>query len=166
MAVMYAYALYERGFVKEGYKVLDSLFRQSIDFEKSEIYPGIPEYFNEKGRGMYSYLTGAASWLVLTVLTKAYGVRGEKGDLRLSPQLLAKQFDKNGETGITCSFAGRKLQVVYVNKNKKETGDYEITEIFINDRLYQNTEDKSLLLRSELLAEPDTTPVHIRVILN
>lgn len=166
MAVMYAYALYERGFVKEGYRVLDSLFKQSMDFEKSGIYPGIPEYFNEKGRGMYSYLTGAASWLVLTVLTKVYGVRGERGNLRLSPQLLARQFDQNGETGITCSFAGRKLQVVYVNKNKKETGDYEITEIFINDRLYQNAENKSLILRSVLQAESETVPVQIRVILN
>lgn len=166
MAVMYAYALYERGFVREGYKVLESLFEQSMDFAKSHIYPGIPEYFNEKGRGMYPYLTGAASWLVLTVLTKVYGVKGEQGNLRLSPQLLTSQFDEKGETGITCSFAGKKLDVTYVNKNKKEIGDYEITEIFINGKKYQNDGDKSLIMCSRIKEEPDNQPVVIKVILN
>lgn len=38
MAVMYANALYRRGFAKEGYRALR--------FGTSRIYPGIPEYFN------------------------------------------------------------------------------------------------------------------------
>ena len=45
MAVMYANALYTRGFAKEGYKALDALYRQSMDFGTSRIYPGIPEDF-------------------------------------------------------------------------------------------------------------------------
>lgn len=61
MAVMYANALYKRGFAKEGYKALQALEKQAMNFEVSHIYPGIPEYFNARGRGMYHYLTGAAS---------------------------------------------------------------------------------------------------------
>ena len=53
MAVMYAYALYRRRFAREGYRVIESLYGQCMDFETSRLYPGIPEYFNERGRGMY-----------------------------------------------------------------------------------------------------------------
>ncbi|MNI44225.1 hypothetical protein D3C73_985910 [compost metagenome] len=61
MTVMYANALYKRGFVQEGFEVLDSIYRLSVDFDKSRMYPGVPEYINEKGRGLYTYLTGSAS---------------------------------------------------------------------------------------------------------
>ncbi|HYH03611.1 MAG TPA: cellobiose phosphorylase, partial [Bacillota bacterium] len=69
MAVMYACALYHRGFVEAGYEVLNSLYRLAVDFPTSRIYPGIPEYFNQNGRGMYHYLTGAASWFLFAMLT-------------------------------------------------------------------------------------------------
>ncbi len=65
MAVMYAYALLKRGFRDEALKVITALIRQSLDFDKARIYPGIPEYFDINGRGMYPYLTGAASWMLL-----------------------------------------------------------------------------------------------------
>ena len=65
MAVMYAYALLTRGFREAALKVVSKLISQSMDFAKSRIYPGIPEYFDPEGRGMYPYLTGAASWLLL-----------------------------------------------------------------------------------------------------
>ena len=65
MAVMFAYALLIRGFKHEADRVIDALVRQSMNFERSGIYPGIPEYFGPDGRGMYPYLTGAASWLLL-----------------------------------------------------------------------------------------------------
>ncbi len=74
MAIMYANALYKRGFVEEGYDVINLIFKHCSEFDKSRIYPGIPEYINEKGRGMYNYLTGSASWLLLTVLTETFGV--------------------------------------------------------------------------------------------
>ena len=56
MTVMYANALYKRGFVREGYDVLQSIYNMCIDTEKSKIYPGIPEYFDSQGRGYYHYL--------------------------------------------------------------------------------------------------------------
>jgi len=77
MIVMYAYALYKRGFAREGYDVLRSIYNMCADTGKSKIYPGIPEYFDSQGRGFYHYLTGAASWLILTQLTQVFGVRGQ-----------------------------------------------------------------------------------------
>ncbi|MBO4559480.1 MAG: cellobiose phosphorylase, partial [Lachnospiraceae bacterium] len=65
MAVMFAYALLIRGFKDEADRVINALIHQSMDFENARIYPGIPEYFDPNGRGMYPYLTGAASWLLL-----------------------------------------------------------------------------------------------------
>ncbi len=131
MAVMYAYALYSRGFVKEGYKVIRQLYLQASDFEKSRIYPGIPEYFNQKGRGLYNYLTGSASWYMLTVLTEMFGVKGDLGDLTLEPKLVAEQFDEDGNAAIISYFAGKMLHVVYENHQKKEIGDYEVEEIYL-----------------------------------
>ncbi len=53
MTVMYANALYQRGLIKEAHWILDLIFKKSVDFSSSRIYPGVPEYFNERGRGMY-----------------------------------------------------------------------------------------------------------------
>ena len=85
MAVMYANALYRRGFVQEGWKALKSLADTALDFDTSRIYPGIPEYFRADGRGMYHYLTGAASWYMMTMITQVFGVRGEAGICCWSP---------------------------------------------------------------------------------
>ena len=61
MTVMYANALYRRGFAKEGWKALKTLADTALNFETSRIYPGIPEYFRADGRGVYHYLTGAGT---------------------------------------------------------------------------------------------------------
>jgi cellobiose phosphorylase len=129
MAVMYAYALYHRGRPAEGHRVLDAIYRQCMNFPVSRIYPGIPEYFNARGRGMYHYLTGSASWYVLTVLTEAFGVRGELGDLCIHPQLRSCQFDDRGRASVQTRFAGRRIRVVYDNPGRLESGAYRIAHI-------------------------------------
>ena len=111
MAVMYANALYKRGFIKEGYKVLKNLLDSAMDFENSIMYPGIPEYFDNDGRGLYAYLTGAASWYMLTMITEVFGVRGELGNLVIKPALLPEQFDKDGKAAIKLNFSGRTLKI-------------------------------------------------------
>jgi cellobiose phosphorylase len=136
MAVMYANALYQRGFVQEGYKVINSLYSHCSDFEKSKIYPGIPEYVGDNGRGLYHYLTGSASWLLLTVLTEMFGVKGELGNLKLDPKLTLEQFDQNGEAGVQLVFANRKLNIKYINTGKKEFGEYKIGEVILNNTVY------------------------------
>lgn len=137
MAVMYANALYKRGFAKEGYKVIDTLYRHGSDFEKSAIYPGIPEYFNQRGRGMYHYLTGAASWLMLTTLTEMFGVKGAYGKVKIEPKLLAKQFDGNGNIAVECVVMEKKIRVIYHNPKHMEYNKYKISAITVNGQLQE-----------------------------
>ena len=126
MTVMYANALYRRGFVKEGWKALKTLADTALNFGTSRIYPGIPEYFRADGRGMYHYLTGAASWFMMTMITEVFGVHGDNGALLITPKLLAEQFDEQGTVSITVPFAGKTFTVVCQNKSRKDFGDYAI----------------------------------------
>ncbi len=112
MVVMYMNALYRRNFVKEGYEVFRSLYDLAMDTDKSKIYPGIPEYFNLEGKGLYHYLTGSASWLFLTVLTEMYGIQGRLGDLTIKPRLVKDQFE-DGQTSVSTTFAGRSFIIRY-----------------------------------------------------
>ena len=132
MAVMYANALYTRGFAKEGYKALDALYRQSMDFETSRIYPGIPEYFGKDGRGLYHYLTGAASWYMLTVITQMFGVHGEAGGLAIRPQLLLKQFDAENKAAISLKFMGITWEITIENPNQLEVGSYVVGKAYLD----------------------------------
>jgi cellobiose phosphorylase len=134
MNVMYGYALYSRGFARAGFEVLNSIYAMAEDGARSKIYPGIPEYFDSEGRGMYHYLTGSASWMVLTVLTQAFGVRGHYGDLLLAPQLVKEQFDRKGIAAVTCQFAGGPLTVEYHNPGKLDAGQYSIKEVLIGGK--------------------------------
>lgn len=160
MTVMYGNALYQRGFVKEGYKALHTLYEQAADFEHSRIYPGIPEYFNAKGRGMYHYLTGAASWLMLTAVRQMFGVRGEFGDLLLEPKLLAGQFDADGRAEITIVFAGRNFHIIYENPSGKDYGQYHIDQILLNGEVKD-----ALIKRETILSLPKEKTHEIKVIL-
>lgn len=126
MTVMYANALYRRSFVREGWKALKTLASTALDFDTSHIYPGIPEYFRADGRGMYHYLTGAASWYMMTMITEVFGVRGEAGGLIIYPKLLAEQFDETATASITVPFAGKMFRVIYRNESGKDFGAYTI----------------------------------------
>jgi cellobiose phosphorylase len=156
MAVMYANALYQRGFVRPGYKVLSELYQQSQNFPISRMYPGIPEYFNPRGRGMYTYLTGSASWYLLTLVTQVYGVRGEMGDLRLEPKLVSDQFDQNGQAIIKTLFADKFIQVVYQNPKKLDYGQYRIAAVQIEDTPLSITgsSEKMVISRESLFDTP------------
>jgi len=145
MNVMYAYGLYSQGFVREGFTVLRSIYQMAADIRRSKIYPGVPEYFDSEGRGMYHYLTGSASWLILTELTQVFGVRGEDGDLILAPKLVREEFGKNGQAQVSCQFAGKKLTVVYNNRKKLDFGQYHIAEVQLNGQ--------SVALASENVSE-------------
>ncbi|MBF0121996.1 MAG: cellobiose phosphorylase [Candidatus Omnitrophica bacterium] len=129
MAVMYAYGLYHQGFAREGHEVLRSLYEMSAHPNRAKIYPGIPEYFDSLGRGMYHFLTGSASWYVLTLLTQAYGVRGKCGDLILAPKLVAQEFNTKGEARVICQFAGKRVTVTYVNPKGLDYGVYGIDHV-------------------------------------
>ena len=146
MTVMYANALYRRGFAKEGWKALKTLADAALHFETSRIYPGIPEYFSADGRGMYHYLTGAASWFMLTMITEVFGVRGEAGDLVLDPKLTAEQFDETGTAELRLVFAGRPLTVRYRNAGHKDYGAYTLTAARCGAKPFVRTADGRMLL--------------------
>lgn len=167
MTVMYANALYKRGFVKAGKEVLDSVYRLSTDFANSRMYPGVPEYINERGRGMYTYLTGSASWLLLTLLTEVYGVKGHYGDLCIEPKLAREQFDTNGEASVVTSFAGRKLHIVFRNPQGKDYGDYELKGVALGNAplSYKPQGQGCVIPRRELAALADEAVHRIEITL-
>jgi cellobiose phosphorylase len=154
MAVMFAYALYARGRTHEGFRVLHTIYEQSRDFEHSRIYPGIPEYFNARGRGMYPYLTGSASWYLVTLLTMAFGVRGRLGDLALRPQLVVSQFDERGEASVETVFADRRLRVVYHNPKRHDAGQYQVRGLRLNGtKVPLERKDDAVLIKRKRFTE-------------
>lgn len=150
MTVMYANALYQNDFVKEGYKALQTLADTSLCFETSRMYPGIPEYFNNEGRGMYAYLTGAASWYMLTMITEVFGVRGELGNLVFRPKLMAKQFDEKGTAGISMTFAGKKFEITYINRSAKEYGNYAVVKAEADGKSILDENGRAVLKLEEI----------------
>lgn len=166
MTVMFANALYKRGFVKEGYKAIKALYRQATNFDASRIYPGIPEYFNDQGRGMYHYLTGSASWLMLTVITQMFGIKGKSGDLVLEPKLVKSQFDKEGKASIKLSFHNREFDIIFINRNNKEYGEYQIKSIYLNGMKKVFNKSKVTLPISDIKELDDFKPHELIVILD
>ncbi len=134
MAVIFLNGLYRRGFVREGWEVFTTIYRLANDVEKSQIYPGIPEYINHEGIGKYHYLTGSASWLVMTVLNEMYGFKGDCGDLRLAPKLVQAQFDDAGIARARAAFLGFPIELVYRNRAVLDYGDYRPGTVRINGR--------------------------------
>ena len=156
MTVMYANALYQRGFVKEGYKALQTLADTALDFETSKIYPGIPEYFNAEGRGLYHYLTGAASWYMLTMVTEVFGVHGQMGELSIQPKLLKEQFDEKGMASIGLTFADKKFEVVYVNPQNLTYGEYKIVKAVCEKEITIMQNGASAVLSREQIDKLDS----------
>ena len=150
MAVMYQNALYRRGAARAGHKVLRALFSHCNDFSRARIFPGVPEYIDQGGRGMYPYLTGAASWLLYTMVTEVFGVRGRWGDLTFVPQLLREEFDEAGHAAIELCFAGRALRIEYHNPQKLDAGEYVVRKLCLNQA--ENGEGQTYLTRKQLLA--------------
>jgi cellobiose phosphorylase len=158
MAIMYANALYQRGLVKQGYKVLDGIYLHCQDFAHSRIYPGIPEYINDRGRGMYTYLTGSASWYLLTLVAEAFGVRGRLGDLVLEPKLVAGQFDQEGKARLITRFADREMEIIYRNQDRLDYGDYQIFSARMDGQSVKNTGLSVVIPRSLIISlNPDKT---------
>ncbi|MDD5119860.1 MAG: cellobiose phosphorylase [Candidatus Omnitrophica bacterium] len=134
MVVMFAYALYKQGYVQEGWRALSSLYKMAANTERSKMYPCLPEYFDISGKGMYSYLTGSASWFMLTLLTQAFGVRGRQGDLLIEPKLSSEQFKSTDKISISRVFAERPLKIIYINSKRLAFGKYRIINLKLNSK--------------------------------
>ena len=165
MAVMYGNALMRRGFAREGYKALHTLYRQSADFEKSVIYPGIPEYFGKNGRGLYHYLTGAASWYVYTVVTELFGIKGVEGALTIEPKLLKSVFDKEGKAVIRLPFRNRPFEIEFVNEKHLEYGEYRIKGVEVPAGMTAETCGSKAVIGTGTSEQTVLNPAKIRVTL-
>lgn len=163
MAMMYANALYKRKLIPAGWKVFKTIYEFSQDFSKSHMYPGIPEYFSQRGRGMYPYLTGSASWLLLTLLTEVFGVRGQLGDLLLEPKLMPEQFSAEGNTCVHTLFAGRKFRICYHNPGLLPYVDYCIRQVDLNgSTILQNGKEKTVCIPAdEISSLPDVVTLDV-----
>ncbi|MBQ2319759.1 MAG: hypothetical protein II374_00295 [Lachnospiraceae bacterium] len=150
MTVMYATALYQRGFVKEGHKALQALADSAMDFDTSKMYPGIPEYFDIDGRGMYTYLTGAASWYMLAMITEVFGVKGQTGNLVLEPKLVLEQFDAEDKAKLEMIFAGHTFEIEYENESRLEYGEYEVGKAVV-DNVYLEIVDGKAVLKRDII---------------
>lgn len=134
MNIMFAYSLYSRGLVKEGFEVLNSLYKMSVNTEKSLIYPCLPEYFNLQGQGLYSYLTGSASWYVFTVITQMFGIRGEQGHIVVQPKLLKENFKFSGELRCKVNLQNKDMEFIFKNPHHKGYPYCKITGMKINGK--------------------------------
>ncbi len=164
MVVMLANALYQRGFVEEGHDVLSSLYRMCMNADVARIYPGMPEYFNGEGRGLYAYLTGSASWYMLTLVTQVLGLRGVWGDLLIAPKLMPDQFGASGQAWAELPFAGKRIKITYINRSKKPYGQYRIGSLLVQGRSHEVAENaKDVVLPRKTLAELSAPVIEMTV---
>lgn len=136
MAIMYSNALYQQGFCDAGFKVIRTLYEHVHRFETSKIYPGIPEYIEPKGRGMYHYLTGSASWLILTMINEVYGIKGHFGDLILKPAIPEYLLKENKTVEIQTLFLNKSINVHYQFTSGTEGSIPTIDQCRIDDTIY------------------------------
>jgi cellobiose phosphorylase len=123
----------------------------AINTRRSKIYPCLPEYFNAEGRGMYSYLTGSASWFVLTMVTQSFGVRGKYGDLLIAPKLSREQFKDTSVIGIDRVFADRNLRINFHNPKKLSAARYKIIKENLNSHNLALKETQAILIARKII---------------
>jgi cellobiose phosphorylase len=158
MAVMYSNALYKHGLTKQGWKVLWGMYRQSQDFSRSHMYPGLPEYFNNRGRGMYPFLTGSASWYLLTLLTEVYGVKGRLGDLALVPRLAGELGDS---ACVNIQFAGKTLEIEYYNPQGLSGAACLIKKVEVNGKVHESSAVEVVFARNEIAGWPKKSKISV-----
>ena len=152
MTVMYCYALLDNGFVEEGAKVLHDLIDYLLDIDKSKVLPGIPEYIDSTGRGMYHYLTGSASWVILTVVEQLFGVRGNFGDFLIQPKLPLSYF-RDGLAKINLIFHDYPVELVIENPDRLPYGSYQIKEVIVNE-VTEFIHQEAYILTKEKINQP------------
>lgn len=162
MIVMLMYALYSRGHVQKGYEVFQSIYKMCMNTKINQIIPHLPEYFDADGRGAYLYLTGSASWMVLTILTQIFGVTSVWGDLVLAPKLVKEQFKKETVT-VESLFNGQKIQIRYHNPNQLDYGRYQIKKVLLNETQAQGIyyQKAEVVIPKKILTDSKVTMIDV-----
>jgi len=149
MIVMFAHALYKQGFVKEGFKVLESVYKMATS-PHAKIYPMIPEYFNNEGRGLYFYLTGSASWFIYTLFKEVLGIKFSFGNLVIQPKLIKKNFFKD-TIEIKFRFFQRPFYLIFIKPKTKKDKIYSIERGILNRTIpLKREKDKIVLSKKEI----------------
>jgi cellobiose phosphorylase len=133
MAVMYAYSLFENDFVEDGRAIIDNIYHYMSEVDKAKILPGIPEYIDSEGRGMYHYLTGSASWMLLTYIEQIFGLKGYFGDLVVQPRLQANDFKAGYEVKINTLINAHLCEIIFKNPDQLDYRQYQIHKV--NDKI-------------------------------
>ena len=106
MAMMYSFGLYQYHLNREAREAWFTILDQAMQ-PISQVYEGIPEYFNDEGKGKYLYLTGSASWLLYILRQQVYGLQFHFGKLYLKPKLILKDFIDQQATIKTKTFGSQ-----------------------------------------------------------
>ena len=152
MSVMLANALYQRGFVKEGFEVINSIYKMATS-SSAEIYPLIPEYFNGQGRGLYLYLTGSASWYIYTLLEEVLGIKFEDGDIYLEPKLTSENFFNQDTIKTAFSLQAKMVKMVFIREKKEKNKVYKIKEVYLEDKRIIPSDSRYLIKKKNCKRE-------------
>ncbi|MCM8831200.1 MAG: cellobiose phosphorylase [Candidatus Omnitrophica bacterium] len=148
MVVMLANALYKRNFIKEGFEVINSIYKMATKKE-AKIYPNIPEYFNSSGEGLYCYLTGSASWYIYTIVTEILGIKFVYGDILIKPKLVGNNFfGKNIE--VKFNFYNKKICFSFIITNKKNKV-YFIKKVFLENSPISSINNNYIITKKQIL---------------
>jgi cellobiose phosphorylase len=132
MVMMYAYGLYQYNLVSYGREAFYTLLDRAMDTE-SRVVAGIPEYFTDRGIGMYPYLTGSASWMLKLLRSEIYGLSMHLGQLTFKPKLKATDFIKH-KASITTYLFNKLTTVTYVNPKNLDFGFYKVASVIVDDK--------------------------------
>ena len=107
---------------------------------------------------------------MMTVITQVFGVRGERGDLVISPKLVREQFGEGGIAAITLSFAGKEICLTFANPAGKDYGQYRVEKVCLTTAeqmtMPLSVVDGTVILeREKLLRLPERgTKIYIELI--
>ncbi len=132
MVMMYAYGLYQYNLVSYGREAFYTLLDRAMNKE-SRVVAGIPEYFTDRGIGMYPYLTGSASWMLKLLRTEVFGLSMNLGQLTFKPKLKSTDFIKH-QASITTYLFNTLTTVTYQNPKNLDYGFYKVASVIVDGK--------------------------------
>ncbi len=148
MVVMYANALFRRDLPRLAERPFLSLYELARS-ERAGTFPCLSEYYNNLGWGMYSYLTGSASWYILTLFREIIGISSDLGDLLLRPRLTKAMFFNRPYVKVRCSLFSRPVEVIVQNEDLLDWHEYVITEVRLNGKVLRSDSAREVRIRKE-----------------
>ena len=101
---------------------------------------------------MYPYLTGSASWYLLTLVEEVFGIKGHLGKVLLDPKLVKEDF-KNSTASVTTLVNHKRITFSYHNFHNLDYGEYQIANVYSNKKetYTLNYTEKGSLIIEEII---------------